>query len=268
MRYLTGLLAAFCVLSVAAQAQETDDHIIYFGAYYEDPVTNDEDPTFGSIHLVVPRDDGPFSGEMNFTFVGCQSQSSGQVTGAKTQNGLNGLWSGAVDQTEQSGTFTGSVQSDGQITGDYTVDGGKQFNVVDGCIEYYIAPNGTFTLATTPLIDGDQPTKVENELLTVTCTDQISILPKWPTSVYLVSVQIVVPGLTAPTVVTPLQQITYLENIVFTAQDLLEMAERAEVSEWASIYVTVAAVNARSGKREQPIILPASCLPELAALSR
>ena len=135
MKYLAGLLLVFCVFSTATQAENRKSFDVYHGAYFEDPASNPEDPTFGSISLVLPSDGGDFSGEMSFTFVGCQTQNIGRIEGTKTHNKLTGHWSGTVDQTKQSGAFTGTVQSEGFIAGDFTVDGGKQFNRVDGCIE-------------------------------------------------------------------------------------------------------------------------------------
>lgn len=261
------LVAALLTLASGSVAQDTSAYVVYHGAYYEDAGTNPEDPTFGSINLVLPRENGAFAGEMSFTFVGCQTQSAGQIEGIKTDSSLSGRWSGAVDQTQQAGAFSGAVQADGKITGDYTVDGGKQYNVVGDCIEYFIAPKGTFTLTTAPAFVESAPDTQENDLVTVTCTDQITITPKWPSSVYLVAVQIVVPGDPTPTVVTPVQEIAHLKEVTFDTQDLTDLATQQGLSEWGAAYVMVTAVNARTLARESPIIMNASCMPEFAKLS-
>jgi hypothetical protein len=120
---------------------------LYVGYCQEDPATNPEDPTMGAIHLRLPDADGSFSGGMDFSYVGCQSESSGSVAGARQGPSLQGTWSGAVDGRPQEGAFAGNWSAAaGGYVGMYTVAAGKQHVVVPSCIEYFIAPRGTFEL--------------------------------------------------------------------------------------------------------------------------
>lgn len=129
--------------STSAQICPND---LYIGYYLEDPIANPEDPLPGSLHLSIPKTDGNFAGELFFTYVGCQTQNIGTVSGSKTGDTLNGLWSGNVDMTQQDGTFAGERDSNGFYSGSYTVTKGKQFIDIDDCIEYFIAPFGTWYL--------------------------------------------------------------------------------------------------------------------------
>ena len=266
MKNLAKFLAALCLLATSVQAEGQKSFDVYHGAYFEDPASNPEDPTFGSVSLVLPTDGGDFSGEMSFTFVGCQTQNIGRIEGTKTHNKLTGHWSGKVDQTKQSGAFDGTVQPGGFIAGDFTVDGGKQFNRVDGCIEYYIAPKGTFYLMAAPKVKDGEPVAYENDLVAVSCAAMISVKPKSPASAYLVAMQIVVPGPDGPKVITPWQDLTYGKSTKLSAQSLLDKIEKAGLKGSAEPFITVTAVNGRTFEREDPIILPARCLPEIAAL--
>jgi len=266
MKKIVKIFAALCVLATAAHAESHKSFDVYHGAYFEDPASNPEDPTFGSISLVLPTDGGEFSGEMSFTFVGCQTQNIGRIEGTKTHTKLAGHWSGTVDQTKQSGAFEGTVQSGGFIAGDFTVDGGKQFNRVAGCIEYYIAPKGTFYLMAAPDVKDGEPITFENDLVAVSCAALISVTPKSRVAAYLVAVQIILPGPDGPKVITPTQDLTFGKTTKYSAQELLGIIEKAGLTGSAETFVTVTAVNAQTFKREAPIILPTRCLPEIAAL--
>lgn len=119
----------------------------YIGYYQENPLTNPEDPVPGAIYLRLPAADGPFSGDMFFTYVGCQSSNLGSVSGRKSGASLSGSWSGTVDDRAQRGTFTGSYDAaNGHYTGTYTNAGGKQHRDLNPCIEYYIGPDGSWAL--------------------------------------------------------------------------------------------------------------------------
>jgi len=119
----------------------------YIGYYQENPATNPEDPVPGAIYLRLPAADAEFSGEMFFTYVGCQSSNLGTVSGRKSGNRLSANWSGTVDDSAQRGTFTGAYNAaNGHYTGTYTVAGGKQHRDLSPCIEYYIAPDGSWAL--------------------------------------------------------------------------------------------------------------------------
>lgn len=140
---LAALLAAAPLAAPAAPAAEG----LYVGYYQEDPVSNPEDPTPGSIYLSLPAGDNTFSGSMFFTYVGCQSENLGTIAGAKAGPSLKGEWGGSVDGTAQKGSFEGSWSAAvGGYAGTYDVAGGKQHVAVPGCIEYFIAPRGTWEL--------------------------------------------------------------------------------------------------------------------------
>jgi hypothetical protein len=119
----------------------------YIGYYQENPLTNPEDPVPGAIYLRLPAADGAFSGDMFFTYVGCQSSNLGGVSGRKSGASLSGSWSGMVDDRAQRGAFTGSYDAtNGYYAGTYTNAGGKQHRDLNPCIEYYIAPDGSWAL--------------------------------------------------------------------------------------------------------------------------
>jgi len=120
---------------------------LYVGYYQEDPRTNPEDPTPGAFVLKLPEGDAPFDGAMFFTFVGCQHSNVGKVKGTKTGNALKGTWAGNVDDSPQSGPYNGTYDPvAGYYKGVYFVSGGKQFKNIEGCIQYYIGPNGTWEM--------------------------------------------------------------------------------------------------------------------------
>ena len=150
LRLLTSLLlvlsslTATSILAAAVQpGASTAPGGLYVGYYQEDPVTNPEDPTPGAFVLNLPEKDSTFDGNMYFTYVGCQSSNIGEVKGIKAGNGLNGTWSGQIDNSKQSGPYNGTYDPKlGSYKGVYANAGGKQFKKIEGCIEYYIAPNG------------------------------------------------------------------------------------------------------------------------------
>jgi hypothetical protein len=120
---------------------------LYVGYYQEDAVNNPEDPTIGTLYLRLPQDDGAFSGDMYFTYVGCQTQNIGTISGNKNQLDLVGSWSGTVDNLAQSGNYVGRFQPAlGVYQGTYTNAGGKQFRDLRPCITYFIAALGTWEL--------------------------------------------------------------------------------------------------------------------------
>ncbi|MFC5741291.1 hypothetical protein [Dyella tabacisoli] len=120
---------------------------VYLGYYQEDPATNPEDPTMGSVYLNLPASDSSFSGNMYFTYFGCQSNNLGTISGTKAATSLKGTWSGTIDGTHQTGSVAGTYSAaKGAYAGTFTVAGGKQHIDIPSCISYYIAPNGTFEL--------------------------------------------------------------------------------------------------------------------------
>jgi hypothetical protein len=120
---------------------------LYVGYYQEDPATNPEDPTPGAFSLNLPDTNSAFTGSMFFTYVGCQTSNVGEVAGTKTDGALSGTWSGTIDGGAESGTYSGSFQSATQsYSGTYNTNGGKKSRDIPGCINYFIAPNGTFEM--------------------------------------------------------------------------------------------------------------------------
>ena len=120
---------------------------LYVGYYQEDPVTNPEDPVPGVFSLNLPAGNGAFSGSMYFTYVGCQTSNVGIVGGTKTDAALAGTWSGTVDGLAQSGSYSGNYsQAIGSYSGTYSNAGGKQFRDLRPCIQYTIAPKGTWEM--------------------------------------------------------------------------------------------------------------------------
>ena len=120
---------------------------LYVGYYQEDPLTNPEDPTPGAFALNLPTGNGDFSGSMFFTYVGCQTSNVGAVGGTKNALALSGTWSGSIDGSPQSGSYTGTYDA-AQLSyaGTYLNAGGKQFRDLRPCIQYWIAPNGSWEM--------------------------------------------------------------------------------------------------------------------------
>ena len=120
---------------------------LYVGYYQEDPVTNPEDPVPGAFSLNLPAGNGTFSGSMFFTYVGCQTSNVGVVSGTKTDLALSGTWSGTVDGLAESGTYAGTYDGTAlSYSGTYLNDKGKQFRDLSPCIQYTIAPDGSFEM--------------------------------------------------------------------------------------------------------------------------
>jgi hypothetical protein len=142
---LAGWAASPAAHAVADAAASQDS--VYLGYYQEDPATNPEDPTMGSVYLNLPASDSDFSGTMYFTYLGCQSHNLGTISGTKAGALLKGQWNGSIDGTEQTGTFTGTYSAaQSAYAGTFTVAGGKQRIDIPACISYYIAPKGSFEL--------------------------------------------------------------------------------------------------------------------------
>jgi hypothetical protein len=141
------VLALACTQGVANAAATSAPGGLYVGYYQEDPLTNPEDPTPGAFVLNLPENDASFNGDMYFTYVGCQHNNVGKVKGVKAGLALSGSWSGTVDASPQSGPYKGTYDpASGYYKGVYTASGGKQFKNIQGCIQYYIAPNGTWEM--------------------------------------------------------------------------------------------------------------------------
>lgn len=102
----------------------------------------------GSFYLVLPQGNERFSGEMSFTYFGCQSSNVGTVSGTKTGGALSGTWSGTVDNLAQSGDYSGTYDpTQLRYSGTYTNHGGKQHRDLRPCVEYDIAAFGTWEMS-------------------------------------------------------------------------------------------------------------------------
>ncbi|MDO8177768.1 MAG: hypothetical protein Q7T62_05945 [Undibacterium sp.] len=120
---------------------------LYVGYFQEDPAGNPEDPEAGAFAVKIPEADGALSGSMYFTYVDCQSRNAGSVAGSKTGNALAGTWSAIIDNSAQSGTFSGAYSSaGGAYAGVYVNADGKQFKNVAGCLQHSLAANGSWAV--------------------------------------------------------------------------------------------------------------------------
>lgn len=137
----------FGVFAAAEAVTPQKTESLYVGFYQEDPIDNPEDPTMGALYLKLPVGGGDFSGNMFFTYVGCQTSNVGTITGMKLAEQLRGTWTGTTDGTAQHGDFAGTrVTAKDAYAGTYSVAGGKQHIAIPDCIQYYIASKGTFEL--------------------------------------------------------------------------------------------------------------------------
>lgn len=141
------VLALACTQGIANAAAASAPGGLYVGYYQEDPLTNPEDPTPGAFVMNLPDNDAAFGGDMFFTYVGCQKQNVGKISGVKAGLALSGTWSGTVDNSRQFGPYKGAYDpASGYYKGVYTNAAGKQFKSITGCIQYTIAPKGTWEM--------------------------------------------------------------------------------------------------------------------------
>lgn len=140
------MLALAGTHAIAAPAKSAPGGL-YVGYYQEDPLANPEDPMPGAFVLKLPDADASFKGAMFFTFVGCQTSNVGTVGGAKLGFDLKGEWSGNIDNSAQSGPYSGAYDpKTASYKGVYANKGGKQFRDIKGCIQYWIGPKGTWEM--------------------------------------------------------------------------------------------------------------------------
>ena len=150
---VAGLLTfgIFFVSSCDSSGPESDSdgqRDFYVGYYQENAATNPEDPTAGFIYICLPDDDGSFRGQFLFSFIGCTGGIDvGTAEGNKTRSSLSGNWRGNVDGRAIGGDFKGSASSssDDVYSGTWTNSAGKVHIQIGDC-EYYVAPNGTWTV--------------------------------------------------------------------------------------------------------------------------
>jgi hypothetical protein len=118
------------------------------GYYQEDASTNPEDPMPGTFYMNLPVGSGSYNGQMYYTYVGCQSENVGTISGHKNGDGdISGTWGGTVDGHTVGGPYEGIYNaSTGLYEGTYANAGGKLDVEVEDCIQYFVAPNGTYKL--------------------------------------------------------------------------------------------------------------------------
>lgn len=118
------------------------------GYYQEDASNNPEDPTPGTFYMNLPVRSGDYGGQMYYTYVGCQSENVGTISGNKKVDGdISGTWVGTVDGNPVGGPYDGQYNGlTGLYEGTYRNDGGKLYIQVEDCIDYHVAANGTFKL--------------------------------------------------------------------------------------------------------------------------
>lgn len=120
---------------------------LYIGYYQEDAANNPEDPMPGSYYLQLPEGNASFSGEMSFTYIGCQTSNVGTVSGNKSGVALDGNWTGTVDGTAVGGPYSGRYDASGRrYSGTYRNAAGKVH--ISGCdnFEYDVAALGTWEM--------------------------------------------------------------------------------------------------------------------------
>ncbi len=118
---------------------------LYIGYYAEDPANNPEDPTIGALMFRVPGADGPFAGQMPFSFVGCSAGiDTGSIQGGRSGSQLDAQWSGVMDGTVPvGGSFSASYDdATDSYAGSYVNAGGK-VAVSNGPCQYHIAAGGS-----------------------------------------------------------------------------------------------------------------------------
>lgn len=120
---------------------------LVIGYYLEDAVTNPEDPMPGTFYMNLPEE-GAYSGAMYFTYVGCQSENVGTISGIKQRGGdLSGQWEGHVDGHTVGGGYQATYDAiTGLYSGTFTNAAGKLEVDVPNCIHYHVAPKGSLSL--------------------------------------------------------------------------------------------------------------------------
>ena len=156
----TRLLAAGALTAVAmallsgcgggsgSEEVEPEQGKLYYGYYLEDPLNNPEDPTPGTLIVNLPDAPGAFSGQMPFSYVGCiDGADVGTITGQRTDAGMNGQWTGVVDNVPVGGAYIGRYTSaTDQFDGTYTNAAGKVHVTGPNHCSHDIAANGTWRL--------------------------------------------------------------------------------------------------------------------------
>jgi hypothetical protein len=150
MNFLVGRYSAAELSAIASYLAVPDAPPggLFVGYYQEDPASEPNDPVPGALYMALPEGNNNFSGNLYFTYLGCQSSNVGAISGSKSGTTLNGNWSGTIDNTAQSGSYSGTYDATNILySGTYTVAGGKQAINIPGCVSYSIAPNGIWNLS-------------------------------------------------------------------------------------------------------------------------
>lgn len=175
---------------------------LYIGYYAEapDPRNSEDDPTWGAYILQLPTTDGTFTGNMRFTYVGCQTEGTGTVSGNKNSQTLTGTWVNVLDNHPQSGTFNGKYATDTQVysgTYDNNVKGSQRIDVSIACTayfdRYYVADHGTWEMFP---VETNRPS---NFVISETAPKNFSCPNLWPALQTNILVYVLDPEVTAST---------------------------------------------------------------------
>ena len=128
---------------------------LYLGYYAETPDSSnpEDDPTLGAFILKLPTGNGSFTGNMRFTYVGCQTEGNGIVPGEKNGQNLTGTWQTVLDGIPQQGSYTGQYVTNSQsYSGTYENNArvSQRIDVSRACTGYFdyyfVAPYGTWEM--------------------------------------------------------------------------------------------------------------------------
>lgn len=153
-RILFALIFSFLITACGggtpapATQTPTPSSELYFGFYTEDPTVDTVNPTPGMLYLTIPSTNGSFGGEFFFSYFACTTFfNTGLVAGNKSNNTINGTWSGAIDNRAESGTFN-ATNTGTKYTGTWTNDLGTKAYTFGNPVtcSYTVAGNGDFTL--------------------------------------------------------------------------------------------------------------------------
>lgn len=118
---------------------------LYVGHYREDPNVDAADPGVGAMTLKVPDAYRGLTrgGSLDFAFAACQNSQVTSFDNTRDIERLSGTWSGMLDGSAQSGSYSGEYDDDTKgYFGAYTNAGGTQTRDLSPCTRYTIAAKG------------------------------------------------------------------------------------------------------------------------------